>query len=268
VSHWHPSASLTALRQRDAVLSALRARFQTTGSLEVSTPSLSTAATTDPYIDSYGVDNGNGSLWLHTSPEFPMKRLLAAYAVDIHQFATVYRIEESGRHHNREFAMLEWYRIGADLTALIDDAVQLINTAANALDQREYTVEVISYQDAVNTLCGDYPHRLSVASIADVFAANHRSFPESLLASNSTDDALTLLVDEFVVREFPAHQLTALTEYPASQASLAKTTTHASGHTIALRAELFLGSVEIANGFEELTDAQEQAQRPCRWISI
>jgi len=233
-------------------------------SLEVQTPALSSAATTDPYIDSFNTEGAGSQLWLHTSPEFSMKRILAAYKVDVHQFATVFRQDESGRHHNREFIMLEWYRIGKGLEGLIQDAVNLINTACRALGNPTLSVRVISYTDSVKELCGAYPEQLEVADIAKVFADRKRSFPESMLSADNAlgvDNALTLLVDEFVVSEFTNNEITALTEYPVSQASLARTAVNANGQSIALRAELFIGSVELANGFEELTDADEQHRR-------
>jgi len=206
-------------------------------SLEVQTPALSSAATTDPYIDSFNTEGAGSQLWLHTSPEFSMKRILAAYKVDVHQFATVFRQDESGRHHNR---------------------------ACRALGNPTLSVRVISYTDSVKELCGAYPEQLEVADIAKVFADRKRSFPESMLSVDNTlgiDNALTLLIDEFVVSEFANNEITALTEYPVSQASLARTGVNANGQSIALRAELFIGSVELANGFEELTDADEQHRR-------
>ena len=259
-SDWQPSASLITLQLRNTLLQVIRQYFVDSKSLEVQTPALSRAAATDPYIDSYSTEEP-GRLWLHTSPEFPMKRLLAAYRVDIHQLATVFRQDESGRHHNREFLMLEWYRVQYDLNALIQDAVDLINTCCTALKKPELPVRVVSYVNQVKELCGEYPEQLSVADIAAVFKAQGRSFPKSLLVGNTVDDALTLLIDEFVVRKFSAKEITALTEYPVSQASLAGTGVNAQGQSVALRAEIFIGSVELANGFEELTDAQEQQKR-------
>lgn len=261
---WQPTASLQALTQRDVVLQALRQSLTGSKSLEVQTPALSSAATTDPYIDSFSTGNTLAPLWLHTSPEFPMKRLLAAYKVDVHQFATVFRLNESGRHHNREFVMLEWYRVGKELNGLIQDAVELINTACRALNKPALPVRVVSYTDSVKELCGAYPEQLSVADIAKVFAQKSRSFPESMLSTDNAagvDDALTLLIDEFVVSEFAGNEITALTEYPVSQASLARTGVNENAQPVALRAELFIGSVELANGFEELTDAEEQQRR-------
>ena len=245
-------------------MQSLRQHFISSQSVEVQTPVLSAAATTDPYIDSFKTGDANRPLWLHTSPEFLMKRLLAEYQVDIHQFATVFRQDESGKHHNREFVMLEWYRMGFRLNELIQDAVQLINTACQSLNKPSLSLRVVSYTEAVKALCGGYPEQLSVQDIADVFKQNKRSFPESLFCDtnpNAVDDALTLLVDEFVVSQFSANEITALTEYPASQASLAKIGVSAGHQPIALRAELFIGSVELANGFEELTDADEQLRR-------
>lgn len=286
---WQPSASLQALRQRDALMQSIRQHFQASNSLEVSTPSMSVAATTDPHIDSFTVTDAGKTLWMHTSPEFPMKRLLAAYKVDIHQIACVYRQNETGRHHNREFSLLEWYRVGFSLEQLIEEATTLINDASIALGQAIRSVRIVSYQDAVKTLCGVYPDQLELSDIMAVFTHNKRSFPDSLRVAVRTDDrvdrsgdthlderlnewtdadalqaldaAMTLMVDEFIVNEFIDDEITVLIDYPASQASLARTCLHDNGQVIARRAEIFIGSVELANGFEELTDAKEQLYR-------
>ncbi len=262
---WQPSAELSTLVQRDELMHALRAYFRTSDSLEVTTPSLSAAGTTDPYIDSFVVPLNKGCAWLHTSPEFAMKRLLAAHGKHIHQFACVFRQDESGKHHQREFTLLEWYRVGYSLSELLNDALNIVNTACVSLNQPIVKLNTVSYQDEVKALCGDYPHAVSLNAIVDVFSRNNRSFPASLIKTNPTtvdlDAALTLLVDEFVVSQFSKNALTALVDYPASQASLAKLDTHEAGHLVACRAELFIGKVELANGFEELTNADEQAAR-------
>jgi elongation factor P--(R)-beta-lysine ligase len=288
-SSWQPTASIKALQQRAQLYAALRSYFETSNSLEVQTPSLSASATTDPHVDSFSVNSQVGQLWLHTSPEFPMKRLLAAYPQHIHQFCIVFRDDEISRHHNREFTLLEWYRVNYSLEQLIDDAVNVVNTACQALGHTELPHQIVSYQEAVKELTGRYPEELSPKEIQRFFTQHNRSFPDSLVTSTTTpwptqdttqaamsdtspdttpdttiaalDDALTLLVDEFLVREFPQDVITVLRDYPASQASLARVTDNEQGIAVALRAELFLGSVELANGFEELTDGAEQSRR-------
>lgn len=269
-SSWQPTAELNTLVQRDRLLQALRRYFTDSGSLEVQTPALSAAGTTDPHIDSFSVAvaEAGGSpvyAWLHTSPEFAMKRLLAAHANDIHQFATVFRYDESGKHHLREFTLLEWYRVGYRLSDLLNDALNIVNAACAVMKRSPVKLNTVSYQDEVKRLCGVYPHDVTLPIIEKVFDHQHRSFPDSLRVpeptSSDVSDALTLLVDEFVVRNFSSTELTALIEYPADQASLAKLGYHEDGHAVACRAELFFGAVELANGFEELTDADEQSAR-------
>jgi len=263
-NEWRPNASLQALQQRDVLLRAIRRYFAESNSLEVQTPALSAAATTDPHIQSFSLEQTADCLWLHTSPEFPMKRLISAYAIDIHQFATVFRQEEAGRNHNREFVLLEWYRMRASIDELVADAVQVLSVACEALQTSALPLQRVCYQDVVKHGCGAYPHELTAADIAAVFADHKRSFPTSLFdddPNSARDNALTLFIDEFVVADFDPCCITALANFPASQASLATTSQHSAGHTIADRVELYIGSTEIANGFHELTVASEQRQR-------
>jgi len=125
--NWKPGASLHALQQRARVLQSIRAFFAQRDVLEVDTPILSNAAITDPQLESFHTQFAGRDYFLHTSPEFYMKRLLAAGSGDIYQVARVFRADEVGRYHNPAFSLLEWYRLGLDHQALMDEMQQLIS---------------------------------------------------------------------------------------------------------------------------------------------
>ncbi|HFD87253.1 MAG TPA: EF-P lysine aminoacylase GenX, partial [Gammaproteobacteria bacterium] len=127
---WQPAAPVDALPARARMLHSIRAFFMARDVLEVETPALSHAANTDPAIASLETRVMSSRCFLHTSPEFPMKRLLAAGSGDIYQICKVFRDGESGRYHNPEFTLLEWYRTGFDEHALIDEVLALIRLLA------------------------------------------------------------------------------------------------------------------------------------------
>jgi lysyl-tRNA synthetase class 2 len=231
------------------------------GVLEVLTPALSVAAATDPHLTSLCVSlrPGDALHYLHTSPEFPMKRLLAAYQADIYQIATVFRGGEVGRYHNPEFSLLEWYRVGFDHVALMAEVECLLERLCQVAGLSWQPARRLTYADAVQSVTAKPLAQLTLADIAEVFARHSRSWPASLV--DDRDAALDLLIDEFVLPAFPADRATFLTDYPASQAALARVATDRSGQAVAQRFEVYWGSVELANGYHELTDASEQRQR-------
>lgn len=225
------------------------------GVLEVITPALSAAAATDPNIHSFRV----GSRYLHTSPEFPMKRLLAAYGVDIYQIASVFRDGEAGRTHNAEFTLLEWYRVGMDHLALMNDVSALLQLLVTQFKKPWHQPVHVRYTDAVSTVCDKPFDRIGVEDIERVFSQHKRSYPQAI--GDELDAALDLLVDEFVVSGFASDSVTFLLDYPASQAALARIKQDADGIAVAERFEVFWGKLELANGFHELADANEQRAR-------
>lgn len=260
-SPWQPSATHEQLKLSAAVRREIRAWMHEQNVLEVVTPALSSAAATDLHLASLTVSLHPGDVphYLHTSPEFPMKRLLAAYRADIYQIATVFRGGEAGRYHNPEFSLLEWYRVGFDHVALMAEVECLLECLCQAAGLTWQPARHLTYADAVQSVTGKSLMQLTLADIADVFARQHRSWPVSLV--DDRDAALDLLIDEFVLPALPADRATFLTDYPASQAALARVTTDSSGQAVAQRFEVYWGPVELANGYHELTDAPEQRQR-------
>lgn len=254
--HWRPTASLDVLKKRAELLRQIRAFFYARDVLEVDTPALSVAGNTDPNIENFRTDyTGPGEadkLYLHTSPEFAMKRLLAADSGAIYQLCKVFRNGEAGRQHNPEFTMLEWYRPEFDHNQLMDEVAELIN---DVLGEKE--IVRISYQQAFIEHAGIDP--LSADPSALEKCAKQNGLEHVIgMDDASVDDWCDLLVDQVVVPALGKDRIF-IYDYPASQAALAKISQ--SDSRVAERFELFIDGVEIANGFHELTNEIEQRQR-------
>lgn len=237
---------------RAAMKARIRAFFHERAVLEVETPALSSAATTDPNIDSYEVVDGLG--YLHTSPEFPMKRLLAAGSGDIYQMSRVFRRGEAGRNHNPEFSLLEWYRLGFDHHRLMAEVAELVQQLADEFERTLTTTESLRYAEALERHSGVSLDNISVSAIQASLRQHGVAYPDNL--GDGVDAWLDLLMSTVVCEALPAEQLTFIYDYPSSQASLARVTDAG-----ASRFELYWGALELANGFHELTDSAEQGRR-------
>lgn len=238
------------------MLARIRAFFAARGVLEVETPMLSPAAATDPHLESLAVPVAGGRRYLHTSPEFPMKRLLAAGSGDIYQICRVFRADEAGRLHNPEFTMLEWYRTGLDHHALMEEVAALV---AELLGQegRRASFERLSFRQAFEQVLGLDPHRAETERLAAAAAERGLSVQGAL----SREDWLDLLMAAVIAPALPADRGSFIYDYPASQAALARVVEDETGVAVAARFELFWGEWELANGFYELGDAREQRRR-------
>jgi lysyl-tRNA synthetase class 2 len=251
---WQPRAALATARARATMLEETRRWFGDRQVLEVCTPALGSATTTDPQIDSIHVRTGDRSSYLQTSPEHFMKRLLAAGYPDIYQLCPVFRGGESGRLHLAEFTMIEWYRRDFSLPDIMQDSVQLATTLldARSLDAPLYLGYAQAFQHALAT----DPHSATAAEIADALYAD----PDLRRSLGDDRDAwLDLAMATAVAPSFADNRLTVVHHYPASQASLARICPD--DQRLADRFELYLGAIELANGFVELTDADEQLRR-------
>jgi lysyl-tRNA synthetase class 2 len=257
---WQPGMSLDRLRQRGQVLAELRSFFQQRKVLEVDVPVLATTSVTDRNIDSISatVSGGSGaddpcrpSVYLQTSPEYFMKRLLAAGSGDIFCLGKAFRDGEVGSRHNPEFTMLEWYRCGWDEHQLMDELGQLI--CALLPDIR---IHKFSYADLFIQYLGIDPH---CAELADL---QKRAVEASSSAwSNETRANCLDLLFSVVIEPQLVDGLVLVYDYPACQAALAKCYRDGEGREVSRRFEAFLNRVELANGYFELTDGQEQARR-------
>lgn len=248
-----------ALALRAALYRLIRDFFAGRGVLEVETPMLSEAGNTEPNIESFTTAfNGPaaarpGPRWLRTSPEYPLKRLLAAGVGDCYELGRVFRNGEAGRRHNPEFTMLEWYRIGWDHLGLIEETVALVQ-AALAMVGRTAALRSLTYRELfVQALALD-PFEAPVEDLS-VPLAGFGIRGEGL----TREDWLDLLITHRIEPAFPPDQITVVRDWPASQCALARI--RPGTPPVAERFELYLGSYELANGYHELTDAAEQRAR-------
>ena len=253
---WRPSASIDALRLRAGILRRIRAHFDTEGVLEVETPILGARTVTDPSIESLAARDGAGrARYLQTSPEFAMKRLLAAGSGSIYQITRAFRDGEQGRHHNLEFSILEWYRVGFDHHRLIEDVDALLDRILGPGPSRRMT-----FRDAFLRHLGLDPLTAPAADLHD--ACGSRGFA-SRAAAASRDACLDWLLAGAVQPALGPGRVYLL-DFPASQAALARVCT---GHPpVAERFELYVDGIEIANGYHELRDAGELHRRMRRDI--
>jgi elongation factor P--(R)-beta-lysine ligase len=256
---WKPTANLKSLRLRADLYALIRRFFAERKVLEVETPVLSAAGNTDPNIESLSLEftgpkaAGEPRRWLRTSPEFALKRLVAAGAGDCYELGKVFRDGEAGKRHNPEFTMLEWYRVGWDHHRLMDETAELLK-AAMALVGRRATVREFSFRQLYHDRFG-----------FDPFTA-----PEEVLRSPlqvydidpsglTRDDWLDLLMTHLIQPGIPPSRILLVYDYPPSQCALAKI--RAGDPPVAERFEAYLGPLEVANGYHELVDATEQRAR-------
>jgi elongation factor P--(R)-beta-lysine ligase len=252
--NWQPTASLQSIKDRARMLQSIRAFFAKRNVLEVETPIISPKAITDPQIKSISTQYNQQACYLHTSPEFYMKRLLAAGSGDIYQLAKVFRDDEQGRYHHPEFTLLEWYRSGFTHHQLMDEMQELLNAL---MSQKENSYKRISYQQVfIDTLKID-PLDVDVATLKKCAREFKIETPQGM--SDDRDMWLDWLMVEKIAPDFSKNEFTFLYDYPASQSSLARLDENDSRK--ANRFELFYGELELANGFYELTDAEEQEKR-------
>ncbi len=263
---WQPTASRDVLKLRATLLARIREYFSARDVLEVDTPVLSRAAATDPAISSFtttyhgpvagGGDDCAPDLYLHTSPEFPMKRLLASGSGSIYQVCKVFRDGECGSSHNPEFTLLEWYRTGFDHFDLMDDMEQLLRTVLEGIMPVD-PVDHWTYRDLFLEITGMDPLTASVADMQAVLKRHGLHEPVGL-ATGDRDGWLDLLMTH-VIEPGLGSGLVFIRDYPASQAALARL--RPGQPAVAARFEVYLEGVELANGYHELADGEEQQRR-------
>ncbi|MFV2057910.1 MAG: EF-P lysine aminoacylase EpmA [Thiohalomonadales bacterium] len=262
---WRPCSSIDIWRQRGQLYRQIREFFYQRDVLEVDTPILSRFGNTDPQIESFVThdvaydhrDSSDLQTWyLHTSPEFAMKRLLAAETCAIYQLCKVFRREESGRYHNPEFTLLEWYRPGLNYHELMNEVAELVSLSLEGSRKLD-PCEKITYQQAFVEIIGIDPLRASVNELSNFVHSQQQSVQG--LEDNDKDLWLDLIMGQFVQPRLGQNKLSFVYDFPASKAALANIRSGAP--PLAERFELFLDGIELANGYQELTDAQEVLRR-------
>lgn len=256
---WRPSASLEHLQLRARVLARIRAFFAERNVMEVETPLLAEGGSTDPHLDSFvcryrgpGAAEGR-DLYLQTSPEFAMKRLLAAGSGPIFQICKAFRNGESGAHHNPEFTMLEWYRPGFDHRMLMTEVDALVSMILGTS-----VADRITYRELCQTQLGIDPFIVTIDQLR-ACAERHDIHIANLSAGLDIDGWLALLFTHVLEPKLGQERPLFVYDYPSSQAMLARVRPGAL--PVAERFELYIKGIELANGFHELTDSVEQARR-------
>lgn len=248
--NWRPTADLSRLKARAGLLRDIREFFSCRAVMEVETPLISRAGNTDPEIQSTRTDDGR---YLRTSPEFALKRLLAAGTGDIYELGRVFRSGESGRSHNPEFTMLEWYRTSFSYHRLMDEVAELVKHCAHGAFDR-WPQQKLSYRQL-------FLHYLDL----DPFDADKQLLCEKAKEHGIVDielgrkQWLDLLISMVIQPALPLECLTFVYDFPAEAAAMARI--RQGNPPLAERFELYLGRTELANGYQELTDPDEQRQR-------
>jgi lysyl-tRNA synthetase class 2 len=260
---WQPSASLDTLAKRARLLDAMRDFFRQRGLLEVETPALVAHAVSDPHLANIPTRLADGRrLWLHTSPEYHMKRLLAAGAPDIWQLGKVFRDGEAGRRHEPEFTLLEWYRHDRTLRALAEESCELIAALANVAGRHLAAPVFLSYRELFLAAAGIDPLAADAGQLRGCARRVLGTVLDTGLETRLADDIdawLDLLMSHAVSAHLADTDVAVVSGYPASQAALARI--DPADHRIAERFEIFCSGLEVANGYRELRDAGEQARR-------
>lgn len=262
---WAPTASLAALAVRARLLAATRAFFAGRGVLEVETPALVGHAVTDPHLANVAATLAGppaSRLWLHTSPEYHMKRLLAAGAPDIYQLGKVWRDGERGRWHAPEFTLLEWYRHGFTQQTLADEVVALIACLCAEAGRAAPAVRQASYADLFIDTTGIDPLTAPLEAVRATAERLPGGVVDDRLRAALGDDRegwLDLLLTHAVTPALAGSGLCVVTGYPADQAMMARR--NPADPRVAERFEVFWDGLELANGYHELADAAEQAGR-------
>jgi len=257
---WRPTADWSVLVKRADLMRQVRQFFYERKVTEVDTHLLSQFGVTDCHLNNlttefkYPLASGNKTLYLQTSPEYAMKRILAAYGKDIYQLSHVVRDDEIGRFHNPEFTLLEWYRVGFDDIQLITEVSELLTELCNAPQTK-----VMTYQQSFLDYLGEDP--LTISGVENIRQKLIKQPALTDWMSEEIDENTILQVafSELIECRFPFEIPVCITEFPQSQAALAKIDER--DLRVARRFEFYYRGVELANGYHELSDATEQRNR-------
>ncbi len=253
---WKPTTNHKTRQLRAKMNRDIREFFYQRDVLEVETPALSQAGNTDPFIQSFQTSK-QPLRYLHTSPEYPMKRLLAAGSGDIYQLCKVWREEESGRNHNPEFTLLEWYRVGFSAEKLMCEVSELLHFLLTPLlPSLLQSNKIITYEQLFLEKFGLNPHIANQEALQKLQNQVNTFIPSLDTAGLDHQALLDALLTHCIEPDFDKNCLTFVYDYPASQSALAKIKERDDNTQIALRFEVYLGQNELGNGYQEETNYQ------------
>lgn len=245
---WRPTTSARAVQARAQLYAYIRQFFAKRDVIEVDTPYLAHYGVSDINIQCIEVPNYG---FLQSSPEYHMKRLLAAGFESMYQIARVFRDGEAGHRHNPEFTLLEWYRTGMPLNELIQECIDLVKPLLALNNVAHY-----SFRQAFRQFTGLDPMTASVADLRQK-AEEQAELPQQMDRGELVDWLMATVVEP----QFPPEQITVIDRFPGWAAALAQHDTDGDGEVVGLRFEIYAKGMELANGYQELLDAKEQAQR-------
>ena len=256
---WPPACSAALLHQRAELYQTIRSFFAEKNVLEVDTPVLSNSASCDVNLNSFSVclekhDRTGQRLYLQTSPEFAMKRLLASGSGSIYQIAKSFRQHESGRFHNPEFTLLEWYRVGFSMAHLIEEMVELLMLCFN----ENLAFITVTYGELFKQQTNIDPHTATLGELM-AFASIQGNPEAASICGDSLSNGLDYVFSQYIQPTLKKNMVYFVTNYPICMAMLAKIS-DAEPNT-AKRFEVYFKGVELANGYEELADAKQQRAR-------
>ncbi len=246
---WQPSANIDTLKRRAQLLAEIRDFFAARNVMAVDTPILSATAVTAPYVDSFQTALNGKAYYLHTSPEFAMKRLLAAGSGAIYQIAKVFRHGEQGKQHAPEFTMLEWYRPDFSLVALMDEVDALMQRLLASPPAKRF-----SYQTVMVKYLSIDALQVTTGALQNIVSEKIPSYPlDEQMDKTALLDILMSQVIEPQLAKLDSPVM--IYDFPPEQAQLAKLVSDKAGKQVAARFELYAGGMELANGYDELQDS-------------
>jgi lysyl-tRNA synthetase class 2 len=246
---------ITNIKKRAEYLEKIRKYFKGLNTLEVDTPLAYTYGVTDPFIDVFAIDTVAGKRYLQSSPEYAMKRLLAAGSGSIYQICKAFRDEPCGHQHNHEFTMIEWYRVGIDYFQLMQEMENLFLAVKSDIE-----FIYLSYQEAFEKYCGFNPHK---TSLGELVSQVHKHVGKIQGLENPTiADCLDILFSYKIEKNLNVEKTVYfIYDYTIHQSALARKVKDENGQLVAARFEVFYDGTELANGYYELIDKSEQLKR-------
>jgi len=258
---WRAGIDPLTLQQRSNIYRAIRRFFDDRDVAEVSTPVLGARGVSDLHIQSLSLVDDGQTWYLQSSPEYGMKRLLASGSGSIYQICPAFRAGESGSRHNTEFSMLEWYRVDYSLEDLVSEVATLLQKLLELMQTRTGPIRYVHYRDLFIDRFNLNPHLSTIRELRQLIEAEGlpSEHIDDIDDEATRNECLDLLFSSGV--EPRLEEPTFVSDFPAGQAALAKTAVNENSENVARRFELYWQGMELANGYDELTDAAELQQR-------